>query len=98
MKYLRDHGFTLLTFERWKDINTVKKPIFITFDDGYKNNLHAYAIFQKLKNDRFKPTGTIFVISDFIGGSNRLSTAGFERGWRIQESFPSSRIQPHILT
>ena len=74
MKYLRDHGFTLLTFERWKDINTVKKPIFITFDDGYKNNLHAYAIFQKLKNDRFKPAGTMFVISDFIGGSNRLSS------------------------
>src|SRR3954452_21924760 len=49
MKYLRDHGFTLLTFERWKDINTVKKTIFITFYDGYKNNLHAYAIFQKLK-------------------------------------------------
>ncbi|HEY4551247.1 MAG TPA: polysaccharide deacetylase family protein [Bacillus sp. (in: firmicutes)] len=79
MKYLRDHGFTLLTFERWKDINTVKKPIFITFDDGYKNNLHAYAIFQKLKNDRFKPAGTIFVISDFIGGSNRLSAEDLKR-------------------
>src|SRR5437762_3359114 len=48
--------------------------IFIPFDDGYKNNLYAYAIFQKLKNDRFKPAGTIFVISDFIGGSNRLSS------------------------
>ncbi|MFD6442903.1 polysaccharide deacetylase family protein, partial [Peribacillus sp. NPDC060186] len=46
---------------------------FITLDDGYKNNLNAFAIFQKLKNERFKPTGTIFVISDFIGRSNRLS-------------------------
>ncbi|QED48525.1 polysaccharide deacetylase family protein [Cytobacillus dafuensis] len=73
MMYLRDHGYTLLTFERWQDMHKVNKPIFITFDDGYKNNLNAFAIFQKLKNDRFKPTGTIFVISDFIGRSNRLS-------------------------
>ena len=79
MKYLRDMGYTLLTFDKWKDINKVDKPIFITFDDGYKNNLHAFAIFQKLKSDRFKPTGTIFVISDFIGGSNRLSSEDFKR-------------------
>ncbi|MGQ4665529.1 polysaccharide deacetylase family protein [Metabacillus halosaccharovorans] len=75
MIYLRDHGFTLLTFDRWKDIEKVKKPIFITFDDGYKNNLHAFNILQNLTNEHFKPTGTIFVISDFIGRSNRLSEA-----------------------
>ncbi|WP_052737902.1 polysaccharide deacetylase family protein [Bacillus sp. SA1-12] len=75
MIYLRDQGYTLLTFERWQDIYKVNKPIFISFDDGYKNNLNAFAIFQKLKNDRFKPTGTVFVISDFIGGSNRLSAS-----------------------
>ncbi|PGT82751.1 MULTISPECIES: polysaccharide deacetylase family protein [Bacillaceae] len=75
MRYLRDNGFTLLTFERWQDLDKVEKPIFITFDDGYKNNLHAFAIFKKLENERFKPTATIFVISDFIGRSNRLSSA-----------------------
>lgn len=75
IKYLRDHGYTLLTFEWWQDINKVNKPIFITFDDGYKNNLNAFAVFQKLKNERFKPRGTIFVISDFIGNSNRLSSS-----------------------
>ena len=37
MTYLKDHGYTLLTFDRWQDIQKVKKPIFITFDDGYKN-------------------------------------------------------------
>ncbi|MEH7225899.1 polysaccharide deacetylase family protein [Bacillus sp. JJ1566] len=73
MIYLRDHGYTLLTFDRWQDTNKVNKPIFITFDDGYKNNLNAFGIFQNLKNERFKPTGTIFVISDFIGRTNRLS-------------------------
>ncbi|MBO1005100.1 polysaccharide deacetylase family protein [Pseudogracilibacillus auburnensis] len=73
MIYLRDHGYTLLTFERWRDIDKVNKPIFITFDDGYKDNLNAFAIFQKLETESFKPAGTLFVISDFVGRSNRLS-------------------------
>src|SRR3954454_6335623 len=79
IEYLRDHGYTLLTFDRWQDINKVNKPIFITFDDGYKNNLNAFSIFQKLKSESFKPMGTIFVISDFIGGPNRLSQSDLKR-------------------
>lgn len=79
MIYLRDHGFTLLSFEQWGEIEKVKKPIFITFDDGYKNNLNAFSIFQKLKTDRFKPVGTIFAISDFIGWSNRLSSSDLKK-------------------
>lgn len=79
MMYLRDHDFTLLTFDRWQDIDQVSKPIFITFDDGYQDNLNAFEIFQKLKNEDFKPTGTIFVISDFIGRSNRLSKLDLKR-------------------
>jgi peptidoglycan/xylan/chitin deacetylase (PgdA/CDA1 family) len=73
MTYLKNRSFTLLTFERWDEISKVNKPIFITFDDGYKNNKNAYAIFQKLADPNFKPTGTIFVISDFIGRPNRLT-------------------------
>ncbi|MBS4196118.1 polysaccharide deacetylase family protein [Lederbergia citri] len=73
MMYLRDHGFTLLTFEQWNDTKNVDKPIFITFDDGYKNNLNVFAIFKKLETAHFKPRGTMFVISDFVGRSNRLS-------------------------
>ncbi|MGX6443962.1 polysaccharide deacetylase family protein [Neobacillus sp. K501] len=79
MRYLREHGFTLLTFERWQDIDKVNKPIFITFDDGYKNNLNAFAIFKKLKTERFQPTGTIFVISDFIGRKIRLSESDIKK-------------------
>jgi peptidoglycan/xylan/chitin deacetylase (PgdA/CDA1 family) len=79
IRYLRDHGFTLLTFERWQDINKVNKPVFITFDDGYKNNLKAFDIFQKLRTEQFQPTGTIFVISDFIGQSIRLSESDIKK-------------------
>lgn len=94
MLYLRDHGYTLLTFDRWQDINKVNKPIFITFDDGYKNNLNAFDIFQKLKNERFKPTGTIFVISDFIGRSNRLSKSDL----KMMSDSGIIAIQSHTAT
>lgn len=79
IRYLRNHGFTLLTFERWQDIDKVNKPVFITFDDGYKNNLKAFDIFQKLRTEQFQPTGTIFVISDFIGQSIRLSESDIKK-------------------
>ncbi|MGV3467248.1 MAG: polysaccharide deacetylase family protein [Heyndrickxia sp.] len=79
MKYLRDHGFTLLTFEHWNELLHVKKPIFLTFDDGYKNNLHVFSTFQKLQTQSFKPTGTFFIISDFIGKSNRLSASDLRK-------------------
>ncbi|MED3563717.1 polysaccharide deacetylase family protein [Bacillus xiapuensis] len=73
MVYLRDHGYTLLTFEQWHEVDRVKKPIFLTFDDGYKNNLNAFKVFQKLHTKQFKPTGTFFIITDFISRTNRLS-------------------------
>lgn len=79
MIYLRDHGFTLLTFEQWRDLDKVKKPIFITFDDGYKNNLNAFTIFKNLIKGGFKPSGTIFVISDYIGGPNRLTKSDLKK-------------------
>ncbi|MFS0783433.1 hypothetical protein [Bacillus sp. 1P06AnD] len=53
MIYLREHGFTLLTFDRWDEMDKVNKPIFITLDDGYKNNLHAFTILQKLESKQF---------------------------------------------
>ncbi|MCJ8009209.1 polysaccharide deacetylase family protein [Lederbergia wuyishanensis] len=79
MLYLRDHGFTLLTFEQWNDAKNIANPIFMTFDDGYKNNLNAFEIFKKIETNQFKPTGTIFVISDFVGRSNRLSKSELKR-------------------
>ncbi|WP_338473036.1 polysaccharide deacetylase family protein [Niallia sp. XMNu-256] len=94
IKYLRDHGFTLLTFENWQDINHVDKPIFITFDDAYKNNINAFRVFQKLQNQSFKPKGTIFVISDFIGRSNRLTTD--ELKMMVKSGFIS--VQSHTAT
>jgi peptidoglycan/xylan/chitin deacetylase (PgdA/CDA1 family) len=94
MRYLRDQGYTLLTFEQWQDMYKVDKPIFITFDDGYKNNMNAFATFQKLKNERFQPKGTIFVLSDFIGRSNRLS----ESDLKTMTNSGMFSIQSHTAT
>lgn len=94
MVYLKANGFTLLTFERWQEREKVKKPIFITFDDGYKNNLHAFTIFQKLKDNRFTPSATIFAISDFVGRPNRLS----ENELRMLSHSGFFSIQSHTAT
>jgi peptidoglycan/xylan/chitin deacetylase (PgdA/CDA1 family) len=73
MQYLKENGYTPLTFERWGYIGKVPKPVLITIDDGYRNNLNVFSVFQKLKDSTFQPAATLFVISDFIGGSGRLS-------------------------
>lgn len=73
MKYLKDNGYTFLTFERWNEIDKVNKPIFITIDDGYKNNLNVLKVFEKLKDATFQPAATLFIISDFVGRPTRLS-------------------------
>jgi peptidoglycan/xylan/chitin deacetylase (PgdA/CDA1 family) len=94
MTYLKNYGYTLLSFEHWQDSKKVNKPIFITFDDGYKNNLNAFVTFQKLRTEHFKPVGTVFVISDFIGNSNRLSKSDLKA---MAESGLIS-IQSHTAT
>lgn len=76
MQYLKDNGYTLLTFERFGDINKVNKPILVTFDDGMKNNLNALQILEKLEDDKFKPAATEFIIAGRIdSGPYSLSSA-----------------------
>jgi peptidoglycan/xylan/chitin deacetylase (PgdA/CDA1 family) len=94
MNYLKEHGYTMLTFERWNDLKKVNKPVFITIDDGYQNNENVFTIFQKLKDSRFQPTATLFIISDFIDRPNRLS--GLQLKTMIQSGFFS--IQSHTAT
>ncbi|MEC1525085.1 polysaccharide deacetylase family protein [Neobacillus niacini] len=94
MLYLKNKGYTLLTFERWNDIGKYNKPIFITFDDGYKNNQHAFEILQKLKDNQFKPSATFFVISDFIGLSNRLSQSEL----KVMAASGIISVQSHTAT
>ncbi|MFX3624448.1 MAG: polysaccharide deacetylase family protein [Ectobacillus sp.] len=93
MRYLKTNGYTPLTFEHWGDINIVNKPVFITLDDGYKNNLNALEIFKNLKDETFQPTGTIFVAAGFIGREKRLSATELKD--MAQSGFFS--IQSHTM-
>jgi peptidoglycan/xylan/chitin deacetylase (PgdA/CDA1 family) len=94
MIFLKGHGYTLLTFEQWNNLKKVKKPIFITIDDGYKNNENVLTIFQKLKDKQFQPSATLFVISDYIGRSNRLSKSDL----KIMAQSGYFSIQSHTAT
>ena len=62
MKYIKEQGYTPITFEDLDKIDSIDKPIMITLDDGYEDNyLYAYPI---LKKYHFK--ATIFLIVNAI--------------------------------
>ena len=64
IKYLHNSGFRTVQFNSINE--KVKKPLIITFDDGYKDNLiNALPILKK-----YNFTSICFVVSDHIGKSN----------------------------
>jgi peptidoglycan/xylan/chitin deacetylase (PgdA/CDA1 family) len=69
MRYLSDNGYTPIYFDQLDQLSQYKKPILITFDDGYTDNYtNAYPI---LKKYNFK--STIFMITNAIDRSGYLS-------------------------
>ncbi|MFK9090347.1 polysaccharide deacetylase family protein [Bacillus salipaludis] len=94
MRYLKENGYTLLTFEHWDEVNKVDKPILVTFDDGMKNNLNAFRILQGLKDDHFQPAATEYMIAGNIGNDSSLSTED------LQEMVHSDifSIQSHTMS
>jgi peptidoglycan/xylan/chitin deacetylase (PgdA/CDA1 family) len=73
MQYLKENGYTLLTFEEFDEVEKYEKPIFITLDDGYADNMNALRILEKLEDDKFKPKATLFMVADFVNKPNYLS-------------------------
>jgi peptidoglycan/xylan/chitin deacetylase (PgdA/CDA1 family)/uncharacterized protein YcfL len=74
MNYLKSAGFTPLHFDDLNNISKVNKPILITFDDGYKNNMNAFAILKNLNDSNWKAKGTIFMIGKKIDTNSGLSS------------------------
>lgn len=70
MQYLKDNGYTMLTFDQIDNYNNYQKPIIVTFDDGYANNVQAYEVLQELQTSSFKPRATIFMIGSYIDNPN----------------------------
>lgn len=94
MQYLKSAGFTPITFEDIKRIDKIKKPILITFDDGYKNNMNAYKILKELNDSKWKAKGTIFMIG------NKIDTKGGLSKKQLKEMSDSGiiSIQSHTET
>jgi len=74
MQYLKAEGFTPITFDEISEIHEIEKPVLITLDDGYKNNLSAYYILNKLNDASFQAKATIFMIGNKIDKKTGLST------------------------
>ena len=76
MKYLKDNNYTTLNLDElyiyMKTGKIIpKKPIVITFDDGYKDNYtNAYPILKE-----FKLKATVFVITDTIDTAKNYLTS-----------------------
>lgn len=77
IEYLAQHGYTALSLEdirrrlKDKEAELPKKPIFITFDDGYLDNYtNAFPILA-----RFNFTASFYIITGMIGQPNRITAA-----------------------
>lgn len=71
LQYLKDHGYTPVTFSDWKAAETggpalPAKPVMITFDDGYANNREE--AFPVLSEFGFK--SCIFLVYETMDSHN----------------------------
>lgn len=79
MEFLKSRGYTTISLSRLFDFlekgrALPKKPIVITFDDGYRDNYrYAYPVLK-----HFGFTATIFLVVDDIGGYNVFDLANGE--------------------
>lgn len=80
LTYLRDHGYTSITFSDWRDAekgikSLPPKPVLITFDDGYMNNFElAYPLLRE-----FGMKGCIFLVYETMDKHN---------GWHNPDTEP----------
>lgn len=70
IKYLHDNNYTCLTISQIKEASNYEKPIFVTFDDGYKDiYTNAFPILQK-----YNCKATVYIISDWLDGQTYLDS------------------------
>lgn len=88
--YLTENGYTPITFEDFDKLDSIQKPVMLTFDDGYDDNYTE--VFPLLK--KYNVKATIFVITSLIGTEHYLTEA------QIQEMDASGlvSIQSHTVT
>lgn len=71
LKYLTENGYDPIFFSDLPHLNQYKKPVILTFDDGYNNNCtDLYPLLQK-----YNVKATIFVIPSSVGGQYSMTAA-----------------------
>lgn len=103
MKYLRDHGYTVVTLDELARIENGNQEysaqaVAISFDDGYLDNYtNAFPILQE-----FGFSATVFLITDFVGKTHAWDACSPKRylDWRhIKEmSRHGISFQSHTCT
>lgn len=94
MKYLKEQGYTSITFKDLTRINRINKPILITFDDGYEDNyINAYPILKK-----YGLKATIFLIVDAINKPKYLTLSQIKQMEDIIDFQSHTMTHPHLAT
>lgn len=66
---LLENGYTPITFEDFDRLQTIDKPVMLTFDDGYDDNYdNLFPILQK-----YHVKATVFMIVNDIGKNHKLT-------------------------
>lgn len=88
VRYLKENGYTSLTFNDIGNFKSYEKPVIITFDDGYESVYkYAYPILKK-----YNMRATLFMVSDFVGQKYFLNVAQLNK---LSDVFD---IQSHTKT
>ncbi len=66
---LLERGYTPIWFEDLKHVDQIRKPVLLTFDDGYRDNYTE--LFPLLQKHGVK--ATLFVVSGFMGNPHTLT-------------------------
>lgn len=67
--YLKDNGYTTITFEDFDNLANIEKPVMLTFDDGYEDNYTNLLPLLK----KYKAKATVFVITGEIGKEHYMT-------------------------
>lgn len=95
LKWLTENNYTPIWFEDLPRLKEIKKPILLTFDDGYQDNYTE--LFPLLK--KYQVKATVFMITGSIGAENYLTEAQIkEMNASGLVSFQSHTVSHRLLT